>query len=436
MKLSIYTVIVNNFPAKGKHIAFNTKTQAQVVIDDDLKEKLIDLSQTHLDHAITKQLRTMGFIAESDVDEDRMIDEWFSRRTHNTSLLQATVLTTYDCNFACTYCIEKGVKSPVYMDEKMAHSTVSYIQKRIREDTPRKLTVMFYGGEPLMNPNAIRRISGDLQRFCTQCGISYSAGITTNGSHLTPAVVSELASLGISTVKVTLDGMRSHHDAKRPFRGGKGSFDTIIQGILVAVKELTVDVGGNFDEENYESFAPLLDYLSDHDLTEKIRMVRFKPISKIIQDRRTVNSDADLGCVYFDDQTMHRMVALRRTILEKRFHTDRGIGTNLCGAVMNGSHFTIDPLGKLFQCEALVGRDEFAVGSITAHENPGFITVELWKRCKDCAYVPLCGNGCLYAAYVRFGDFTKLNCNKPYMEYMVREYIKLNYQFRKHGSWS
>ena len=39
MKLSRYTVIVDNFPAKGKHIAFNTKTQAQVVIDDDLKKK-------------------------------------------------------------------------------------------------------------------------------------------------------------------------------------------------------------------------------------------------------------------------------------------------------------------------------------------------------------------------------------------------------------
>jgi uncharacterized protein len=99
--------------------------------------------------------------------------------------------------------------------------------------------------------------------------------------------------------------------------------------------------------------------------------------------------------------------------------------------------FTIDPTGRIFKCPAFVGHEEFAAGSITNGETaaPGAASAkELWQRCSDCAYVPLCGEGCQFGSYLRYGDTTRLNCRKDFVEHMVRENLKLNYRYRSNKS--
>ena len=101
------------------------------------------------------------------------------------------------------------------------------------------------------------------------------------------------------------------------------------------------------------------------------------------------------------------------------------------GMIMNDAIFTIDPLGKIYKCPALVGREQFAVGDIDTGETRHAVPDGLWQRCCDCVYLPLCGVGCLYAAYVRFGDPLALNCQKDYLDTVVRENLKLNYLFSR-----
>jgi uncharacterized protein len=243
--------------------------------------------------------------------------------------------------------------------------------------------------------------------------------------------VEDLVGYGLKGVKVTLDGSREHHDRKRPFKNGRGSFDTIVQNILQAVDSIDVDVGCNFDEENIESFPELLEYLQQLGLAAKLHAIRFKPISEILNDREGLSSSAELDCVYSKPQTARHMVELRKLALERGFRLDPGIGVNMCSIMANRSIFTIDPLGKIYKCPALVGRSEFEVGDIRTGEIAGQNPPELWKRCLGCAYLPLCGEGCLFGALLRFGDPYRLNCQKEYLEYLVRENLKLNYLNRQ-----
>jgi radical SAM protein with 4Fe4S-binding SPASM domain len=89
--------------------------------------------------------------------------------------------------------------------------------------------------------------------------------------------------------------------------------------------------------------------------------------------------------------------------------------------------FIIDPGGRLYRCGGLAGRTEFSFGTIGGSENDPYMGRELWRRCAACAYAPLCGDGCPFGAFVRWGDPLRLNCGKESLEHLVRENLKLSY---------
>jgi uncharacterized protein len=434
MQRSRYTLLIDDFPERGKHLFFCTRTQAVVVIDDQLKRGVERLPSNGtgpgVDQAM-QELRRRGFLVADRGEDTRIIEEWFRRIRTDTSHLKVILLTTYACNFACSYCVEEGVKAPVFMTEETAREAVSFIRKQAVRLGCKALSVSFYGGEPLLNLRAIRTVSAGLRAFCQENGLEFGFTVTTNGALLTPAIVNELKELGLLGVKITVDGTPEHHNRKRPFKNGRGSFATIMENLTYAVDHIGVDLGGNFDADNAESFPVLLDHLKARGLVSKLRKVSFKPISQTPKDREYRAASSELECVFSDAWTAERMAVLRRCVLEKGFASDPGIGINLCSVVMDSSVFVVDPEGKLFKCPALVGHRDFQVGSLAE----GFIgtpaSPDLWRRCLECAYLPLCGDGCLYGAYLRFGDPMRLNCQRDHVEYTVRENLKMNYRYRK-----
>ncbi len=437
MKLSRNTLFIEDFPDPGEFLTFNTRTQAQVVIDEKLKRVLDTLPGNNHDQPTLEALgalERMGILIEDSKDEKRLIEEWFQTIKTDSSEIDATVLTTYDCNFACPYCIEEGVRNRVYMDKSTAERTVSYITGRVDSASPKRLSVNFYGGEPLLNPKAIRIVARGLKKLTEERELPFSFSITTNGALLTPEIVKELKEYGLKSVKITLDGTAEFHNRKRPFKNGRGSFDIIIENLLAVVADIEVDVGGNFDRENLASIYKLLDYLGALGLTDKLRSVEFKPIFLNHQDREKVPHGSDLGCVFFEPAVMASMIDLKKAALDRDFKVNTGLGINLCSMVMSGSVFIIDPVGKLYRCPGFVGHEEYVVGNIDQPGQEDFSARDLWKRCSDCVYVPLCGDGCLYAAYIRYGDINHLNCQKSYMDYMVKEQLKLNYRHSRKTS--
>ena len=440
---SKYTLFVENYPERGKHLFFCTRTQAMVVVDDELMEAIESLPHFNGNERTAEALGTlcgMGFLVQNETEEKTNIARYFQALKADTSRVDATVLTTYACNFACPYCVEEGVKAAVHMDEQTAVRTVAYIGDRVQEHGAEKLFVSFYGGEPLLNLKALRIVARGLQEYCRPRGVEFGFGITTNGALLSPETVEDLLPFGLKGVKVTLDGFGPYHDRKRPFSDGRGSFDRIVENVYHAVEKIDVDVGGNFDHENIDSFPQLLDHLKGLGLADKLHRVRFNPISETPQDRAAMTDNAEMACIYGEISTAEHLVQLRRLALERGFPVDPGVGVNACSMTANSAVFTIDPTGRIFKCPAFVGHEQFAAGSIETGETDGRgqagedAAPQLWQRCSDCAYVPLCGEGCQFGSYLRYGDTSRLNCRKEFVEHMVRENLKLNYGYRQNKS--
>jgi len=146
MKLSQHTIFVSDFPADGKYLIYNTFNRATAVIGEKAKRILDNLRDPIPDDEMkyVNKFSELGFVVEDSVDESKEFREWYNKARRDKSVLRATILTTYDCNFACEYCVEEGVKGRVKMDEACCRDTVKWLIDRADNNKPEKILMQFY----------------------------------------------------------------------------------------------------------------------------------------------------------------------------------------------------------------------------------------------------------------------------------------------------
>lgn len=147
--------------------------------------------------------------------------------------LELTILPTEKCNFRCTYCYEDfkigRMKRPVV-------EGICNLVKRRGESGLEYLSLSWFGGEPLLAMNVVAEISSYALSLSQQHGFGFGGGITTNGYHLTPEVLSRLVSLRQFDFQITLDGWGQGHDETRRRADGAGTFQVIWANLLAAKK--------------------------------------------------------------------------------------------------------------------------------------------------------------------------------------------------------
>jgi uncharacterized protein len=435
LKLSRYAVLIDNYPHNGQHLVFNTFTHAMVNIGDDLKELIHNPDRPVGEDALRDigVLRKMGVLVSQGSDETEMARKWYNMFRSNMLSIHATILTTYDCNFACRYCIQEGVRKPVYMDDGCSDSLADWLMNRAKENGTKAVLLSFYGGEPLLNTRPIYRISEKLQEFAADNGILTSCSITTNGSLLDGKLLRDLVKYGLKSVKVTVDGEKEVHDARRPFRSGKGSFDVIIENIQKIPETVDLVVQTNLDSENIGGFPRLLDFFERSGLKHRIDNLTIGPVSQSL-DMTSVPTVQETNCTKLSDsQIADELVYMKKLMVKRGFRTQSdNIDYVICSMNRGGAMVVIDPLGSVYSCPALVGRGGFSIGDIYHGE---FNRVEELpaaelEECFQCTYFPICGGGCRYKAYMLYGDHNRIPCERETLEHRTQELIKLRYDQR------
>lgn len=441
MKLSRYTLFYEDYPAKDEYLAYNTRTQGLAVVGRQLKEILERLPQngnlTDETYQLLKQLEDSGLLVKDDADEDKLVAGWFEQIKHASATFTGMVLTTYNCNLACEYCFEDSIKRHISMNDDTTFRTLEYLKSEITRRQQRgllqKVRLIFYGGEPFLNPVPIMAIGEELNRFAKEKGIKrFSFSAITNGTLINTALIKELARVGLTNLRITLDGTPAVHNQRRPFRNGYGTFEEIVQNIEAISGIVRVDLAANFDRTNSKNLVEMMDLLKARGLDKKIGMLLLAPVMA----RMSVEASAieATGCTHLSSELMADGLELRRAAIKRGFRVQPATGVNACPMTQDGSMLVIDPTGDIYKCAGFVGRAEFCVGNIRdGHLNRrndefmGMHSALDEAECRQCKFLPMCWGGCRFSAQLRHRDYAKISCEKAYYEQAFPELLKMDY---------
>ena len=147
-----------------------------------------------------------------------------------------TIFTTTACNASCSYCFEKGMKT-LTMTDATALDVAKYIAHTRRRNTAPVLK--WFGGEPLVNQQAIRIICGYLR----ENGVPFRSDFSSNGD-LFDGILDKTLTEEWQTreVQLTLDDIGRGYETYKGLQAG--AYDrlkkTIIRltglGIRVAIR--------------------------------------------------------------------------------------------------------------------------------------------------------------------------------------------------------
>ena len=429
-------------------LVYNTLTRALVSLSKELYETLENLSipinpslcfQAGPELlAYAETLEKQGILVSASEDESQKAQRWYDKIRFDKSCMRLSVLTTYNCNFNCVYCIEDGVKKPVQMDDAYSSLTLDWIKNRAISQGVSNLFVLFYGGEPLLNTKPIYYLAENLYRFTQERSIAFRFAITTNGYLLTEEIIERLLPYGLSSVKVTLDGDKEAHDKKRPHISGKGTFEKITRNLLSVAPKVKVNLSANVDAENIDSLPLLMDFLEETHLKELIHTIDLNPIMPTMAGDVSSHTCAksEPGARSHpehrgDANILSHILKLKEQMVARGFPVANKLKHVMCGMKQDGGLLVIDPVGQIYTCPAFVGRDEFAVGSLEGQELSGIhkeiVSKPIEQNCLKCAYFPMCSGGCPYDAYIKTGDCCHTVCNRETLEQWIESLIRLQY---------
>lgn len=443
MKLSRFNIWVKDCPAKDEFLVFNTRTQALIKISPGLKDTLDNLGKFKTEELslVTRgclaALKESGIVVESEKEEEEKLKDFFRQLKYDYSALpfEATILTTYACNFRCAYCFEESVKDDVFLDQKTSDLIIKWLIQRAEEKKLKRIFLVYYGGEPLLNIRPIYDISWHINDWAGKKGVEFGFGIITNGSLINPGLIDKFLTAGLKDIRVTLDGDREAHNKKRPFSGGGGpTFDLIIDNIKCILDKVNIGVVGNFDRENFESISRLLDYLSEEGILSKLNRIDFAPLTPRLGPKNNPSSIELSHCLSFlgKDGLFNEVLAIKRELLRRRIKAKTGLAINACSLIMQDAGVTIDPKGLIYKCNVLVGYPEFSVGDVRNadfnEKQKEFLNIDAWNKCpQSCPYVPMCQGGCRFYSYLENKNFADLSCKREYFDRISPELIKLEY---------
>lgn len=349
-----------------------------------------------------------GFIIVHSVDELALLKERHWTARNGVKALGLAVGVTQQCNFACTYCYQNHL--PIDLSDDAQQGICEYVTRELpgRE----VLKVAWWGGEPLLRLDIIHRLSDKLRDLCSNFGCEYTASITTNGYLLSEDAAKLLVHLGVCDIQVTLDGPQEIHDRRRYLKGGRGSFDRILNNLSASAYLFDrVIVRVNIDRHNAESIEDLLTILEP--LKQWI-VIAFRAATSPETPERS-----DLRYLSAPDywKLEDKFYAIAS---QKGFRSLFGYsmpGTSFCAGYQR-STILIDANGDVHRCPICTGRSRDRMGVLNKNgtiSDIGGLQSEWdnWSpfedaECRECIALPLCMGGCLW--YLKTPKEGSLRC--------------------------
>ena len=142
----------------------------------------------------------------------------------------------HTCNLNCSYCFASQGKyhgERALMSFEVGKRALDFLIEN--SGTRRNLEVDFFGGEPLMNFDVVKKLVEYARSIEKEKGKNFRFTLTTNGVLVDDDVI-DFANKEMSNVVLSLDGRKEVHDRYRVDYQGRGSYDTIVPKFQKFVK--------------------------------------------------------------------------------------------------------------------------------------------------------------------------------------------------------
>lgn len=445
MQFSFHTITIPNYPNPSEYLLYNTRSQAMVKINHELKDLIDHFS--HPDYFALRfqyaqelvQLHQQGILTTSDEEDLSRLKSHMDQIKYNvqTDLYFATILTTYACNFKCVYCFEESSRVNEKMTNETADHTMDWLKFKTIQYGYRHIYLNFYGGEPLLNKPILEYIASSMKAWCESRGMKFSFMMQTNGYLMTPELVDRYKELGLKQVRISVDGVGEDHDKHRPLRGGGSTFEVIMKNIIASCDKLPIGISVSFDKGDLRHIEKLFEYCKNKGIMRKLGQFIFAPIHATLgangQTEKIQNSHC--MCNYEDDALVQANRRIRELMISNGLDMKSGMSTSICPVTRHEAGVTIDQQGRIFKCNSMLGHPELSTGHVKDNEynqqHQAFIHLDVFNQCpQDCTYMPMCSGGCRLSSFLKNQNFRTPSCHKPYLNKMAPEIIKQEYQDR------
>lgn len=430
--------MVHQYKLNGYNIVLDT-CSGSVHVVDDVAYDIIALYQQHEAEEIVKEilskydglpditreevllclediraLEKAGKLFSADVYENMAFD--FKNRSQVVKALCLHVAHT--CNLNCSYCFASQGKyqgDRALMSFEVGKQAFDFLIAN--SGSRRNLEVDFFGGEPLMNWEVVKRLVAYAREQEKLHDKNFRFTLTTNGMLLSDEV-DDFLNREMSNVVLSLDGRKEIHDHLRKDYAGRGSYDAIVPKFKRLVEKRggkNYYMRGTFTHNNVDftndifhmadlgftelSMEPVVCAPTDpYALTEEDLPELFRQY-ELLAEEMIRRKKAGNGFVFY-----HYMLDLKNGPCIYKRITGCGSGTE---------YMAVTPWGELFPCHQFVGDPKYSLGNIwdgvtnlAVQEEFRHCNAYARPECRDCWAKLYCSGGCAANAYHATGKIS------------------------------
>ncbi len=431
--------MVHCYKLGGLNIVLDTYSGSVHVVDElayDIIEMFEEKTPDEITAALLEKYPDRADVTESEIreccaqvaqlkeqgqlfTEDTYADKAGQLKQRSAGVIKALCLhVAHTCNLNCSYCFASQGKyhgERAIMSFEVGKAALDFLVAH--SGTRHNLEVDFFGGEPLMNFDVVKKLVAYARSIEKTAGKNFRFTLTTNGMLINDDII-DFANREMSNVVLSLDGRKEVHDRFRVDYAGRGSWERIVPKFQKLVQERgnkNYYMRGTFTHANPD-FLKDIQQMLDLGFTE----LSMEPVVCAADDPSALTQE-DLPIVLEQYEKLAELMIQRRregrpfTFYHYMIDLKGGpcIYKRISGCGSGTEYMAVTPWGDLYPCHQFVGEEKFRLGDVwngvtNTQCQDEFAACNVYARpeCADCWAKLYCSGGCAANAYHATGSVT------------------------------
>ncbi|MEQ2443543.1 thioether cross-link-forming SCIFF peptide maturase [Pseudoflavonifractor intestinihominis] len=349
--------------------------------------------------------------------EDDYIDPAAAVAMQREAPIKALCLhVSHDCNLRCKYCFAStgdfGTGHRMTMDFETAKRAIDFVIER--SGKRRNIEVDFFGGEPLMAMDTVKKTVEYARSIEKEHGKCFRFTITTNGVLLNDENI-EYINREMSNAVLSIDGRKEVNDRMRPTVNGKGSYDVIVpkfQKLIAGRGDKDYYLRGTFTRDNLDFAADVM-----HMASLGAKNISVEPVVGGAEDPYALREE-DVPTILAEYEKLAEELREHPEVNFFHFNVDLAQGPcvikRLRGCGAGCEYVAITPEGDIYPCHQFVGNLDYKLGNLyegtfNMEISKAFSNLNIYTRedCKNCWARFYCSGGCSASNLLVNGDIKK-----------------------------